>query len=169
MSTEAEGIEEPAFVMERSAGDLTDVVGALLPYVAPKTWLFLEGDLGAGKTTLAGALLSALGAPGEGGSPTFGLLHALNLPRAVAGVARILHLDLYRLKEGRELCYLGLEAEFAANTCALFEWASVVEPEDWEAFFVTTGCSRPRAVHVLTIERAGPSGSSRRYALTRIA
>ena len=65
--------------------------------------IYLEGDLGAGKTMFARALIHALGYQGYVKSPTYGLLESY----AVAGFS-ILHLDLYRIEDPEELEYLAL-------------------------------------------------------------
>lgn len=79
--------------------------------------LFLEGDLGAGKTTLARGLLRALGVQGPIRSPTYTLMEPYDLPgRAV------LHLDLYRLQDPEELEQLGLADQPPEETLWLVEW-----------------------------------------------
>lgn len=67
----------------------------------------LHGDLGAGKSTLARALLRALGVTGTIRSPTYTLVE--QYPLADGGTA--LHLDLYRIGDPGELEFLGLDGE----------------------------------------------------------
>jgi tRNA threonylcarbamoyladenosine biosynthesis protein TsaE len=79
--------------------------------------LYLQGDLGSGKTTLARGMLRALGEQGAVRSPTYGLIAEYDTPRG-----RVLHLDLYRLRAPEELAALGL-ADFLADTRLwLVEW-----------------------------------------------
>ncbi|MFT4198995.1 MAG: tRNA (adenosine(37)-N6)-threonylcarbamoyltransferase complex ATPase subunit type 1 TsaE [Pseudoxanthomonas sp.] len=77
----------------------------------------LHGDLGAGKSTLARALLRALGVQGAIRSPTYTLVE--RYPLAAGGEAW--HLDLYRLGDAAELDFLGLDE--AAASLWLVEWA----------------------------------------------
>ncbi len=77
--------------------------------------VLLRGDLGAGKTTLARAILTALGHQGETPSPTFTLLQSYDLTLPIA------HLDLYRLKRPEEIEELGLD-DALSEGAALIEW-----------------------------------------------
>lgn len=89
--------------------------------------LALNGELGAGKTTLAGAVLARLGVRGRVSSPTYGLVHPYSLPLSSGSVVEALHVDLYRLRGLTELDELGLEDGFetmrrAAGRLMLVEW-----------------------------------------------
>ncbi len=90
-----------------SDANATAALGARLAQRLPAHAVVeLHGDLGAGKSTLARALLRALGVTGTIRSPTYTLVEHYPLP--AGGMA--LHLDLYRIADPGELEFLGLDA-----------------------------------------------------------
>lgn len=86
--------------------DATDALGRALARTRPaRGMLHLQGDLGAGKSTLARALLRELGVTGAIRSPTYTLLERYPLPDG----GEAWHLDLYRIAAAGELDFLGLD------------------------------------------------------------
>lgn len=79
--------------------------------------IYLYGDLGAGKTSFARALLGALGVGERIKSPTYSLVESYRLPSGQAW-----HLDLYRIADPGELEWLGLDALAEPSAVVLVEW-----------------------------------------------
>ena len=78
----------------------------------------LSGGLGAGKTTLARAIIAALGHTGEVPSPTFAIIEVYEPP---AVRLAIVHADFYRLQDPAEAAELGLE-DYRADAALIAEW-----------------------------------------------
>ena len=94
----------------------TDLLGQALAQTRPaQAVVHLQGDLGAGKSTLARALLRALGVQGPIRSPTYTLIERYPLDTGEAW-----HLDLYRIGNAGELDFLGLDD--ASADLWLIEW-----------------------------------------------
>ena len=79
--------------------------------------IWLQGDLGAGKTLFARAFIHALGYDGYVKSPSYGLLETYR-----AGGIQVLHLDLYRIEDPEELEFLAIRDLFDDATVLLVEW-----------------------------------------------
>ena len=102
--------------LDLADAEATETLGrALARTRPPSAMVFLHGDLGAGKSTLARALLRALGVRGAIRSPTYTLVERYHIEGGEAW-----HLDLYRIGDAGELDFLGLDE--ATATLWLVEW-----------------------------------------------
>ncbi|GMV25163.1 MAG: hypothetical protein AMXMBFR58_11940 [Phycisphaerae bacterium] len=114
----------------------------------------LSGGLGAGKTTLTRAIVSALGVPPQAvSSPTFVFINEYAVPAGDAAAhrpRRVAHVDAYRLDEASELGVLGWDRYFAQD-CAHEDVLAIIEwPE-------RLGASRPAPAMEIAIETTGQS------------
>jgi len=114
--------------------------------------LALNGDLGAGKSTLARAVARGAGVEGDVPSPTFNLLFHYATPRGV----ELYHLDLYRLEQQDDVWELGWSELGHGPHLVLIEWAENAEmllPKPrWEVTLEETGDPARRR---MSLERVG--------------
>jgi len=112
----------------------------------------LEGGLGAGKTTLGRAILTALGHEGEVPSPTFTIIETYDAPPLRLPVV---HSDFYRLKHPGEAREIGLD-DYREGAVLLAEW-----PDHAGGFAHEPACLS------IAIGMVGESGSGGRIAIAR--
>lgn len=133
-----------------ATSEATEALGhALAVHAPPRAVVFLEGDLGAGKTTLARAFLRALGVTGAVRSPTYTLIE-----RYVVPSGEIAHLDLYRIADPGELEFLGLDDLAADARLWLVEWpervAGALPAPDLHVHLRVDGLGRQATLRGLT-------------------
>lgn len=106
-------------IILKTAKDTENFAEKFASSLSAPTNIYLEGPLGAGKTTFVRGFLRGLGYTGTVKSPTYTLVETYDLNGNV-----FLHADLYRIKDVIELENMGFRDYFNANTIALIEWAS---------------------------------------------
>ena len=110
-------MKNAAYEAELDEAELTALARRFASGLGDGGVIHLRGDLGAGKTTFARALLGALAVGARIKSPTYSLIETYEV-----GDLRIHHLDLYRIAAPDELEFLGLSDLAAGRFLMLAEW-----------------------------------------------
>ena len=113
-------------------------------------WIFLNGDLGAGKTFFTQNMLKKLGTKEQVTSPTFPIM--TNIKTSHTSIQNVCHLDLYRIKNWQEILYLGLEDSLEQNYVVIVEWANILSLEEWGKLFTQLQNIRPKRIIQIDIE-----------------
>lgn len=111
--------------LETLEAEAASFVEGLVPHGSRATLVTLSGDLGAGKTAFTQAAARALGVTESVTSPTFVLQKAYDL--AGQAFARLVHIDAYRLADGKELAPLAFAQTLSdRGTLVMLEWPEMV-------------------------------------------
>lgn len=144
-------------LLERYLGDeaATVAAGRALGQAAQGgAVMFLQGDLGAGKTTLSRGVLRAFGHSGAVKSPTYTLVEPYEFEPTP-----VYHFDLYRLGDPEELEYMGIRDYFTGQCVCLVEWPSRGEGYLPVADVVVTLTAKPPGRHLSVLAQT-PRGQS---------
>ncbi|MCD2448946.1 tRNA (adenosine(37)-N6)-threonylcarbamoyltransferase complex ATPase subunit type 1 TsaE [Methylicorpusculum oleiharenae] len=105
-------------IVELQDTEATEAAGAdLWPLLPKKCIVYLQGELGAGKTTFVRGLLRAAGYQGVVKSPTYTVVEEY-----LTSDRTLFHFDLYRIRDPEELIWMGIEDYLAQEAVCLFEW-----------------------------------------------
>jgi tRNA threonylcarbamoyladenosine biosynthesis protein TsaE len=115
-------------------GDAERIGAAIGAALGAGDVVLLSGGLGAGKTTLARAMLKARGLAGEAPSPTFAIVQPYAPPEVDLPIA---HVDLYRIEDSDEMIELGLD-DYLYDGALLIEWPERLGGEGWPGALLLT-------------------------------
>lgn len=124
-----------------SESEMLRLGGSLAESLVPPCILYLQGNLGAGKTTLVRGILTALGHTSNVKSPTYTLVESYHIGKLVC-----YHFDLYRLGDPEELETIGFRDYLDASALCFIEW-----PEKGEGWL-------PAPDLLIRLEPVGSSG-----------
>ena len=102
---------------------LSGVATELVKLLSKPSFVAIQGEMGAGKTTFVQALLRELGIEQPDGSPTYAIVHEYVTKLGT----KAFHLDCYRIENERDLAQLGLDELFEENAYFFVEWPDKIE------------------------------------------
>jgi tRNA threonylcarbamoyladenosine biosynthesis protein TsaE len=109
-------------ILLKSPDDAEKVAREILALTEGKKVYTLNGQMGAGKTTLIKGFCKALGVMDKTSSPTFSVINEYNTSTA----EKIYHFDCYRLKSPMEALDLGCEEYFYSGNYCFIEWPELL-------------------------------------------
>lgn len=115
------------FISDEQA--MLDFGGKLAEICKPGAIIFLQGELGAGKTTLVRGFLRSLGYLGVVKSPTYTLVESYHFNHNHKLIVVVHHFDFYRVKHSQEIEEMGIRDYFTEQSICLIEW-----PENAKSF-----------------------------------
>lgn len=128
---------------------MSDLAAQLAHAIEGGAFIFLHGQLGAGKTTFTRGFLRALGYQDKVKSPTYTLVE----PYEISG-KNIFHFDLYRLNDPGELELIGVQEYFSPDSICIVEWPDKGEGQlpspDIECFLDFAGEGRAIVINAKT-------------------
>lgn len=144
--------DTPVINLELADEAATMALGARLAAVLqPGMVVYLQGDLGAGKTTLVRGILRALGHEGRVKSPTYTLVESYVLSKLT-----LQHYDLYRMINPREWLDAGFRDDCNTSALCLVEWpekaAGLLPPPDVRVRLSISGDGRKASIHAESIK-----------------
>ncbi|MGR9088541.1 MAG: tRNA (adenosine(37)-N6)-threonylcarbamoyltransferase complex ATPase subunit type 1 TsaE [Gammaproteobacteria bacterium] len=135
----------------RSTEETENFGAELCRVLPPKCVIYLEGELGAGKTTLVRGFLRAAGYAGVVKSPTYTLVEEYTIKDRT-----VFHFDLYRLADPEELEWIGIRDYFSGDGIVFVEWpamgAGFLPEPDWVIQLSEQDAGRMLTVHKMTAD-----------------
>lgn len=127
--------EESVTHISSSIDDLGTIIKHLRKHILDGNHILLQGDLGAGKTTLVSELMAAMGCTDEISSPTYSIVNEYRVQDF-----SIYHMDLYRLRDSDELLDIGFDDYLHGGIC-IIEWPTIARdylPENHVHIYIET-------------------------------
>jgi len=140
-------LQSTAQIVCKKLPDLKAVAAQLLDFAGDTVVWTLEGDLGAGKTTLIQAVCEILGTEDLVNSPTYALVNEYLLQDG----SPCYHFDFYRVLEPEEALDIGLEEYFYSGNRCFVEWPGIIEgflPENYLRVAIEIGQNQERIFNV---------------------
>ena len=109
----------PDLVLEYTLEDIDQYALEIINRLPSRGEVYVEGEMGAGKTTLIKAILRILGVKEVISSPTFSLVNTYELPNHTP----VYHADLYRVENEEELYDIGFDEYLDSNSLIFIEWS----------------------------------------------
>ncbi len=113
-------MEQP-YSIRFTENQIQEVAAALIIQFPNHTVFLVEGEMGAGKTTLIKAICSYLGAENSLSSPTYSIVNEYSTAEGNS----IYHFDLYRINKPNELISLGFDEYLESKNYCFVEWPDV--------------------------------------------
>lgn len=105
-----------------SIEDLNEVASAIIELTSQNKIFLLDGEMGAGKTTLTSEVCKKMEVEDEPSSPTFSIVNTYYSPK----YGEINHFDFYRLKDEQEAIESGLEEQLYSGNICFVEWGEKI-------------------------------------------
>lgn len=109
-------------IVTKTPQELNYLGNRMAQLMMPGDFFALDGNLGAGKTSLTQGIAQGLGVTEDINSPTFTIIHEYE-----SGSVPLYHMDVYRLNHPEELYDLGYEEYFYGEGVTVVEWAQIIE------------------------------------------
>lgn len=107
----------------KTHSDLSDLAQEIWGFLPENAFVAVQGEMGAGKTTMISAFIQAAQIEHFEGSPTFAIVQSYVSPSK----GKIFHLDCYRIENETDLLNLGLEELFELKAVFFVEWSEKIE------------------------------------------
>ncbi|MBV6474004.1 MAG: hypothetical protein JPMHGGIA_02305 [Saprospiraceae bacterium] len=107
---------------------LPEIASEVLDRLPAGAIALLNGPMGAGKTTFVRAVAGLLGCAQEVGSPSFSIINEYNCSFNRWDIRRMVHMDLYRVRDLAEVLDLGIPEYFEGDAPLFVEWPELLEP-----------------------------------------